>query len=57
MVLNPFLEGLIAVAAGAGLVLLSKYFALPEFGTEGTLLIGAGVGYILRELGPATPGK
>lgn len=57
MILNAFLEGIIAVLLGVGLVVLSKFYALPELDTEGTLLIGAGVGYILRELGPATPGK
>lgn len=57
MILNPFLEGLIAVVLGATLVVVAKVAGVPELTGSGLMIVGAGGGYILRELGPATPGK
>ena len=57
MVLNAYLEGVIALALGVGLVVLSHVYSMAELGTTGTMLMGAGAGYVLRELGPASPTK
>ena len=55
MILNAYLEGVIALLLGAAFVVVAKVYSLPEFSTTGTMMMGAGAGYILRELGPETP--
>ena len=57
-VLAGFAAGaLLAVLLGAALIVAAKLLALPELDTPGLMIVTAGGGYILRELGPATPGK
>ena len=54
MILNAYLEGVIALALGVGLVVLSHLMNIAELSTPGTMLMGAGAGYMLRELGGST---
>lgn len=53
MILNAFLEGVIAIVMGVGLCVGAHYLATPELDTFGKMLLGAGAGYVLRELGTA----
>lgn len=55
MFTNPYLEGLLAVLVGAGLMVLAHVYAMPDIGALGTSVSILGLGYMSGHAVAGTP--